>query len=529
MMKDTLHVDRSDAINRSNYWDSVSGEHDIEIREIVGKLPADLIGTLYRNGSGRWHVGPSQVDSLFDADGMISAFALDGKGVRFRNRFVRTKHYVRATRAGRLIDRGFTHQRPGGILANIGRRPANTANTNVLVDEHRLLALWEAGRPHELDLDTLETIGICDLAGVLRGPLGAYSAHSTADPVARTRVNFGLDPFYPRLDVGWVLRAKDPAERLRRLREQIGEAVPRLRLRLYETDRSGATSYLRSVRLPGMCMIHDMALTRRYAVFVASPFRLSPWPLLGHKSYWEGVYFKKDAPAWFILAPRDGGPVRMVETDPFYMWHFTNAYDDGPDVVVELPRSAPEAFDAMWSWSRQAGQEPPGIREYEAFLGQIDAGTLTRFRIAASGRVSREPLADFVCELPQFDQRRSTRRHSVSYVATYTHGESLGDGIGIARVDHRTGSAQVYAPRGHDLVEPTFVPKAPGAAEDDGWILTVGHDKATHRSRLMVFDAARLDSGPVAEAWLPFHLPMSYHGVFTDRVAGCGGRPSSAG
>jgi all-trans-8'-apo-beta-carotenal 15,15'-oxygenase len=35
----------------------------------------------------------------------------------------------------------------------------------------------------------------------------------------------------------------------------------------------------------------------------------------------------------------------------------------------------------------------------------------------------------------------------------------------------------------------------------------------------MVFDAAHIDAGPIAEAWLPFHVPMSYHGTFTTRVA----------
>lgn len=35
----------------------------------------------------------------------------------------------------------------------------------------------------------------------------------------------------------------------------------------------------------------------------------------------------------------------------------------------------------------------------------------------------------------------------------------------------------------------------------------------------MVVDAARVADGPIAEAWLPFHVPMSYHGAFTDRVA----------
>ena len=104
-----------------------------------------------------------------------------------------------------------------------------------------------------------------------------------------------------------------------------------------------------------------------------------------------------------------------------------------------------------------------------------------------------------------------------SYVAVQDPARFSGQGI--ACVNHRTGVSQMYCPAGNILVEPTFVPRPGGTAEDDGWVLTVGYEEARHRSRLMIFDAAHVDDGPVAEAWLPFHLPMSYHGAFTARVA----------
>ncbi|SFF96507.1 Retinal pigment epithelial membrane protein [Mycobacterium sp. 455mf] len=132
-------------------------------------------------------------------------------------------------------------------------------------------------------------------------------------------------------------------------------------------------------------------------------------------------------------------------------------------------------------------------------------------------RVVAEPLAQMGCEFPQIDQRRSTQAHSVTYVTVPSDGEGSGEGIG--RFDHAGGSVQAYCPPGHKLVEPIFVPRPGSSAEDDGWVLTVGYDETQHRSRLMVFDAPRVDAGPIAEAWLPFHLPMSYHGAFTDRVA----------
>ncbi|MDN4518970.1 carotenoid oxygenase family protein [Mycolicibacterium austroafricanum] len=497
----------------TRYWDDIDGEFDIPVEEITGTLPEGLTGTLYRNGSGRWNIGSSPVESIYDADGMVSAFVLNGAGVRFRNRFVRTRHFVQSTRAGRPIGRGFSAQRPGGIRANALRLPVNTANTSVMMNNDRLLALWEGGRPHELDPDSLDTYGMSDLGGALRGPVGAYSAHYTLDPETGAKVNFGFDPYFPRIDLRWALRGVSGAERRRRLRDLVGEAVPRVRLRLYETDTDGVTRYLRAVPLPGMGIVHDMALTRRYAIFVVSPMRINPWALTGHASFWDSMRFLTDTPTYFLLAPRSGGPVRTVETDAFYHWHFTNAYDDGDDVVVELPRFAPHTYEGVKNYTAH-------VRSGSAQVGGADpsdAVVLTRFRIGSSGRVTREPLADFGCEFPQIDPRRSTRRHDYSYVAVQDPVRFQGQGI--ARIDHRSGAGQVFCPPGNVLVEPTFVPRPGGDAEDDGWVLTVGYQESHHRSRLMVFDAAGIADGPVAEAWLPFHVPMSYHGTFTSRVA----------
>lgn len=43
----------------------------------------------------------------------------------------------------------------------------------------------------------------------------------------------------------------------------------------------------------------------------------------------------------------------------------------------------------------------------------------------------------------------------------------------------------------------------------------------------MIFDAVHLPDGPVAEAWLPFHLPLSFHGTFTRWTARSPHRPDN--
>ena len=91
--------------------------------------------------------------------------------IRYRNRFVRTTHYLAERAADKPVMRNYGQQRPGGPLANALRTPANVANTSVQYHAGNLLALYEGGRPWQLDPDTLETIGEYDFDGELKGSL----------------------------------------------------------------------------------------------------------------------------------------------------------------------------------------------------------------------------------------------------------------------------------------------------------------------------------------------------------------------
>ena len=59
----------------------------------------------------------------------------------------------------------------------------NAANTNIIGYANRLLALFEAGSPHELKPLTLETVGLFDFGGKLTGPV---TAHPKFDPATAT-------------------------------------------------------------------------------------------------------------------------------------------------------------------------------------------------------------------------------------------------------------------------------------------------------------------------------------------------------
>jgi hypothetical protein len=102
-------------------YDTVRQEVDQDLEIAEGKIPEDLRGVLFRNGSGRMERGGIFYGHPFDGDGMLSRFAFTGKGIRYRNRFVRTRWYLDEENSGRIRYRNFGTNIPGGLLNNAFR------------------------------------------------------------------------------------------------------------------------------------------------------------------------------------------------------------------------------------------------------------------------------------------------------------------------------------------------------------------------------------------------------------------------
>ncbi|MFI6521104.1 carotenoid oxygenase family protein [Spirillospora sp. NPDC050679] len=464
----------------------VTEERDEVAAQVDGALPPELTGTLYRIGPGKWEAGGTPLHHLFDGDGMVSQFVFDGRSVRHRNRYVRTRHFQAGLAAGGMRYRAVGTQRPGGLRRNLFARPGNTANTSVAYHADRLLALWEGGPPHRLDPDTLETLGTHDFDGRL-GFLGAFSAHPKWDPATGEMFNFGQ------------------------------RFVPRPALRCHRVDRRGRLHTLATVPMDGARWNHDFALTERHLVFVLDPVffnvrKVLTGPLLG------ALEHRPRKATRFVLVPRSGGRARVVEHEATVHFHLANAYEDGGDTVVDLV-----LFD---DWDELTA----GLYD---LAGGFPQSRLVRYRIGPSGRVEEQELTPRTGEFPQIDQRLATRRHRYTYLSGRAAPERAGladSFTDLLKIDHDTGrtAAHPLGP-GHVLGEPIFVPRAAGAAEDDGWLLALDYDVAEHRSRLLVLDARDAERDPVATVHLNGHVPFGFHGTFTRRVADPGPLPAAGG
>ncbi len=275
-------------------------EGDAPDLEVQGALPRELNGALYRIGPNP-HFQPRGRYHWFDGDGMIHSFVLRDGRASYRNRYVKTAGLTAEMKAGRALYGGLVDPAPA-TDAPAGEAPfKNAANTNIIGYANRLLALWEAGLPHELKPGTLETVGPYNFCGKLNGPM---TAHPKFDPETGDLLFFGYQPFPPFVTY-------------------------------HRADARGNLLESRPIDAKLPVMMHDFVTTGHYAVFFVCPsvFRLENvgkgLPIM----VWEPQHGTDIG-----VMPRKGGDVRWFKTDACYIFHFLNAFEDKDTVVVDACR-----------------------------------------------------------------------------------------------------------------------------------------------------------------------------------------------
>jgi carotenoid cleavage dioxygenase-like enzyme len=460
---------------RGNFVD-LDREHGFEPLRVEGTIPELLRGTLYRVGPSLFSAQGRHYGHWFDGDGAVTAVHFEDGGAHGAVRLVQSDVLQAERLAHRALAGGYGTPPPGGLLRRMrgARASKNVANISMMLWQGRLFALWEGGRPTELAADDLATIGEDDLGGVI---LQTFSAHPHRVPSRHATFNFGV---------------------------RYGRHTS---LDLFELPDGGPARRLATLQLAGATMIHDFIATERHLVFFAPPLRLAlPSFLLGREAYGDALRWSPEVGTEVLVVPidRPEEPVRFT-AEPFYQWHFANAWDEGERVVLELVRMADFRSNA---W---LGRLPVAVPSWE-WDGRYTRATLDlRTRIA-----SFDTALDVACEFPRVAGRALTRRHRLVYLATASSPEAArGLFDQLARFDVESGRLETVS-LGPDTYpsEPVFVRDRAGAAEDDGWILSLVYDGRAHSSHVAVLDARHVSDGPVARADLGHPVPFTFHGQF---------------
>jgi carotenoid cleavage dioxygenase-like enzyme len=262
-----------------------------DLKVISGRIPPELSGVYMRNGPNPLFK-PIAYAYPMDGDGMIHAVYLEGGRARYRNRFVRTRDLSVERRVGHAVYGSFTRPTPiDPKLLLAGDNPGpykNGAFINIIRHGGRLIALNEATTSYEMSME-LETLGQWT-AGIGQPlQLGAHNRHHprTGDMIA--------------LQYTW----REPT------------------VHFHQIDKAGKLVNSIPVPMAMPTMVHDFILTERYIVLIAGPAVFDVEAARGGQSM---LQWRPSMGMRIAVIPLDGGTIRWIEGDPFFVYHFGNGF-----------------------------------------------------------------------------------------------------------------------------------------------------------------------------------------------------------
>ncbi|MEM0950889.1 MAG: carotenoid oxygenase family protein [Cyanobacteria bacterium P01_H01_bin.74] len=417
--------------------------------DIEGIIPEELNGTYLRNGPNP--AGPISPNAhYFSGDGMVHGVRLKaGKVLWYRNRFVR----------GGSVSKTLGEKEIGGPVSNgLDVSP----NTNIIRFKNTLYATIEAG-PSMIQLSPeLDSISRSNLEGILAE---GFTGHHKIDPEDK--------------DIHGVVYCN-----------KLGNNALYIRLK-----QDGSLLNKVTVPLSGASQIHDMAITKNYAIILDLNVVFSTSALL--KTTLPIAWQDKKASRVGVL-PKGGtaDQIRWFEVSPCYVYHPLNAFEDAQgNIVLDVSR-----------------YERASLKDYYGPLGDtepsIDRWTLpmnSSEKKAKEDRLFNLPL-DFPKVNPQFEGR--------SYQYGYTVEATLKPSFERAvKLNLMTSEVEYQAFDGGMSSELTFIPRENATTEDDGWLIGFVFQPEKQQSRLVILDAKKFSEPPVASIWIPEqYVPIGTHG-----------------
>ncbi|MGK7940454.1 MAG: carotenoid oxygenase family protein [Crocosphaera sp.] len=443
---------------------------------LSGELPDGLQGTLYRNGPARLERGSQKVGHWFDGDGAILAVHFTEERATATYRYVQTEGYQKEAQANGFLYPNYGMTVPGAFWKNWGKDVKNAANTSVLALPDKLLALWEGGNPHALNLENLETKGLDNLS--ILNPKQSFSAHPKIDIETGTIYNFGIN-----------LGAK-------------------VLLSLYKSDVRGKVIQQSTYPLEGLRLVHDFVLAGPYLIFFVPPIRIKLLPTaLGFSSLSDAMEWKPELGTEILIFDRETlSLISKGKTDPWFQWHYSNGYvSNNKNIVVEFIRY--EDFSTNQNLKEIATGK----------LKTPAKGTLWEVEInpQTSQVIRQEQLLDKASEFPIIPSHKTGKNWRYTYLSVHRDNADLSQEIfgAIARFDRQLKTVTICDMGDNKYPsEPIFVPHQPHS--EKGWVLTVVYDGNEHQSELRIYDSERLNENPLCRLALPSVIPMGFHGTW---------------
>lgn len=430
-------------------------EENINELTVIGKIPDDLNGVLLRNGPNP-QFDPIGDYHWFGGDGMLHAIRIQNGKASYDNRWVRTERFLCEQKAGKALSDGIYHN-----IEELKKVSSNTANTNIIAYQDKLLALNEGALPTQIELRDLSTLGNYTFDNQITRRL---TAHPRFD--------------YQRKEFITYSYIHDDES-----------------LMYYRLNQDNKLIAMKAINWPYPAMLHDFVTTENYVIFPIFPCTMSVERMFQgkHMMMWEGDQLN----TFFIITDREGNEICSIETDPCYVYHFGNAYEENHCIII----------DAMVGKCSALMPDRHG----KIATRNDSISRLARWKINLETRaISLTYLDELAAEFPRFDERFNGRPYQHLYTGGRADQNDQFDRIMHYDLVNQRKNEHCF---NNDVPsEPVFVPRS--EKEGDGYVLTIVYRADEDRSDIVILDAMHIEESPVAIIKIPHRIPYGFHGNF---------------
>jgi carotenoid cleavage dioxygenase-like enzyme len=207
------------------------------------------------------------------------------------------------------------------------------------------------------------------------------------------------------------------------------------------------------------------------------------------------------------------GHVRTLEAEHFYNMHAVNAFEDGGQLVLDLPTyTTGRHIDELYfdPTKRPAGGLFPTANSPVLH----DHARYRRYHIPLSGgEVRHETFGSESIELPTIDYGRlNGRRHHIAYGLSISREPTATFYNQLVRFDLQREETKVWYEDLHYPSDPIFLHDPNSCDPDEGVLLSNVLDIRAGLTYFALFDAKSLDLR--ASGRLPHQIPFGFHGAF---------------
>eukprot|EP00903_Cladosiphon_okamuranus_P013500 g12574.t1 len=474
--------------------------------EVVGEVPEAVFGEFARNGpnprlppTGRYH--------WFDGDGMVHAVRLKSSdSAMYTNRYTKTNMLKATEQTGEPVGIKFGDlasrlvipkmmiynlKAKLGVTPNFSGMHESTANTSLVYHAGRLLALSEGGLPYALRVmceGVIETIGKLSFEGKMDT---AFTAHPKLHVSSGKLYGFG-----------YSLESKPYVT-------------------MYVVDAEGKLERQFPINVERGTIMHDFAITEKYAIFLDLPLVMKPENF--SKGKFPIVYDDKLYARMGVLPldATDDSSIRWFDMpEAFFAFHVLNAWEEEVEVegegntnrVLKIVTCDLFEFDLDPNELINQKEQPPGrLPQPHTTTLNLDTGKATRACI-----IPQPPKEGL--DFPQLRKTLVGKKNRFGFFAGF---DLKGLPTALVKLDLQAATPETTEVGRIDLGdwlggESIFVPRHGGEEEeDDGYLVGyVSPKDCSGNSELRVWDAKTMNADPVATIKLPARVPLGFHAIF---------------